>query len=63
MSKFTAYLDLKRNYDESYRHEKMDDLVDDIFGGDYEKAYEALVLQMSDAEFKEAEEYIRRMHK
>lgn len=47
---------------ESYRHNKMDDLVEDVFGGDYDVAWLALVKQASDSEFVESFDYISRMH-
>lgn len=36
-------------------------MVEDIFGGDYEKAFTEVIMGMSDSEVKEAIDYIYRM--
>ena len=38
------------------------ELLEDAFGHNYKKLYQEYVRQMSNSDFKEAEEYIRRMH-
>jgi hypothetical protein len=49
-------------WSEKHRGEVSDDFAEYFYAGDYKKAYEDLVRQMSDSEFKEAMEFIIRMN-
>lgn len=60
MKKIKRYRELFR-IKESYRHNKMDDLVEEVFFGDYEQAWEALWRTESIDDIKEAFEFIARM--
>jgi len=66
MSKFKEYMETvgqTKSINESFnRQVEMELMVDEIFGGDYKKAFEEVVQGMSDDEAESAAEYIRRMY-